>query len=128
MDGKDKSDVEEQESVEASSAVGDIGVDEKFGRVRRASAFGQLMQNKRKFLVPIVVFYLVFYMLWPVLAELTPVLDGRAIGAMTWAMVYGFAQVAMVLVVTHLFLRQANKWDVLAEEARREASGGSQTT
>lgn len=128
MDGKDKPDVEEQESVEASSVGEDAGIDEKLSRVRRTSAFGKLMQRKRRFLVPIVVFYLVFYMLWPVLAELTPVLDGRAVGAMTWAMVYGFAQAAMVLVVTHLFLRQANQWDVLVEEARREASGGSQTT
>jgi uncharacterized membrane protein (DUF485 family) len=46
-------------------------------------------------IIPAVIFFLVFYMAMPVLAEFTTVLDGQAIGALNWAYVYGFAQFLM---------------------------------
>jgi uncharacterized membrane protein (DUF485 family) len=80
------------------------------------------MQKKKAFLIPTVIFFLVFYMVMPVLGEFTTVLDGQAIGALNWAYVYGFAQFVMVWILCHLYINQAKKWDNLIEEAREEAS------
>jgi len=80
------------------------------------------MRAKKAFLIPAVIFFLVFYIAMPVLAEFTTVLDGQAIGAINWAYVYGFAQFLMVWILCHLYLIRAKKWDKLVEAAREEAS------
>jgi uncharacterized membrane protein (DUF485 family) len=95
---------------------------EEWSRVSRTSAFGELMRAKKAFIIPAVIFFLVFYMAMPVLAEFTTVLDGQAIGALNWAYVYGFAQFLMTWILCHLYLNRAKKWDKLVEEAREEAS------
>ncbi len=125
MQGNDGSNADEQAAAErAAPAQTRVGGSNTWERVKQTSAFGEMMQRKKAFFIPIVIFYCVFYMAWPILAELTTVLDGQGIGAMSWAVVYGLAQYPMVLIVAHLFLRQANKWDKLAEEARQEVSEG----
>jgi len=95
---------------------------EEWRRVSRTSAFGELMGSKKAFIIPAVVFFLVFYMAMPVLAEFTTVLDGQVVGALNWAYVYGFAQFLMTWILMHMYVRRAKKWDKLVEEAREEAS------
>jgi uncharacterized membrane protein (DUF485 family) len=95
---------------------------EEWRRVSRTSAFGELMRAKKAFIIPAVIFFLVFYMAMPVLAGFTTVLDGQAIGAVTWAYVYSFAMFPMTWILCHLYLNRARKWDKLVEEAREEAS------
>ena len=95
---------------------------EEWRRVSRTSAFGELMRSKKAFIIPAVVFFLVFYMAMPVLAEFTTVLDGQVVGALNWAYVYGFAQFLMTWILMHMYVRRAKKWDKLVEEAREEAS------
>lgn len=99
-----------------------MGRGEEWRRVSQTSAFGELMRSKKAFIIPAVVFFLVFYMAMPVLAEFTTILDGQAIGALNWAYIYGFAQFLMTWILMHLYVRRAKKWDKLVEEAREEAS------
>lgn len=99
-----------------------MGRGEEWRRVSQTSAFGELMRSKKTFIIPAVVFFLVFYMAMPVLAEFTTALDGQAVGALNWAYVYGFAQFLMTWILMHLYVRRAKKWDKLVEEAREEAS------
>ncbi len=99
----------------------------EWDRVAQTSAFEDLMRRKKAFLVPAVIFFLVFYMSLPVLAGFTTLLDGPAIGEMTWAYVFAFAQFPMVWILVHLYRNRANKWDGLIDKARREASEGRNT-
>ena len=93
-----------------------------WNQIERTSAFQELIQKKKAFLIPAVIFFLVFYMALPILGGFTTVLDGEAIGAITWAYVYGFAQFVMTWILSHLYLNRANKWDRQVEEARQEVS------
>ena len=128
MERDDRPTADERASAERGVSDGaDTGGGSAWERVERTSAFERMMRRKRAFFVPIVIFYCVFYLAWPVLAELTTVLNGPGIGAMSWAVIYGLAQFPMVLIVAHLFLWQANKWDGLVDEARQEASEGRTT-
>jgi len=93
-------------------------------RIERTSAFKELVQKRKSFIIPATIFFFVFYFGLPVLAGFTTVLDGYAIGAITWAYVYAFAQFAMTWILMHMYISRANKWDELVEQARREAAEG----
>ena len=98
--------------------------EEEWLRVERTSAFKELVRKRKSFIIPATIFFFVFYFGLPVLAGFTTVLDGYAIGAITWAYVYAFAQFAMTWILMHMYISRANKWDDLVERARREAAEG----
>ena len=112
----------EEQVATGQAAQARAGESAEWRRVERTSAFQELIQRKKAFLIPAVIFFLVFYMTMPVLAGFTTILDGQAIGAITWAYVYGFAQFLMTWILLHLYLNRAKKWDRLVEETRQEAS------
>jgi uncharacterized membrane protein (DUF485 family) len=98
--------------------------DAEWVRIERTSAFKELTRKRKAFIVPATIFFLVFYFGLPVLAGFTTVLDGYAIGSITWAYVYAFAQFAMTWILMHLYVSQANRWDDLVDRARQEATEG----
>ncbi len=98
--------------------------EEEWIRVERTSAFQEFSRRRKAFIIPATIFFLVFYFGLPVLAAFTTVLNGRAIGAITWAYVYAFAQFAMTWILMHLYVSRANRWDDLVDRARHEAAEG----
>lgn len=123
MERHDSSNADEQAATERSvPAQARAARSGEWERVEQTSAFEELTRRKKAFLIPAAIFFFVFFMGWPSLGGFTTVLDGRAVGAMTWATVYGLAQFVVVLILLHLYMRQAKKWDRLVEKARREAS------
>ncbi len=98
--------------------------DDEWVRVERTSAFNELVRSKKAFTIPATIFFLVFYFGLPVLAGFTTLLNGRAIGSITWAYVYAFAQFAMTWILMHLYVSRANRWDALVDRARHEATEG----
>jgi len=91
-------------------------------RIERTSAFKELMQKKKAFIVPAMIFFFVFYFTLPVLTAFTTVLNGAAFGPISWAYVYAFAQFAMTWGLAYAYIGQANKWDDLVDRARQEAA------
>lgn len=128
MEGDERPNLPEREDNERSGSTGNSARRGKeWVRVAQTPAFEDLMRRKKAFLVPAVIFFLVFYMSLPVLAGFTTLLDGPAIGEMTWAYVFAFVQFPMVWILCHLYRNRANKWDGLVDKARREASEGKTT-
>ena len=99
--------------------------EEEWLRIERTSAFKELVRKRKSFIIPATIFFFVFYFGLPVLAGFTTVLDGYAIGAITWAYVYAFAQFAMTWILMHLYVSRANRWDDLVDRARQEAAVGA---
>jgi uncharacterized membrane protein (DUF485 family) len=93
-------------------------------RIERTPAFKELVQKKKGFIIPATIFFLIFYFGLPVLAGFTTVLNGYAIGSITWAYVYAFAQFAMTWILMHIYVSRANRWDDLVDRARQEAAEG----
>ena len=91
-------------------------------RVERTSAFKELIRSKKAFILPMTIFFLVFYFGLPVLAGFTTVLNARVVGPLTLAYVYAFAQFAMTWIIMHLYVSRANRWDELVDQARQEAA------
>jgi uncharacterized membrane protein (DUF485 family) len=100
---------------------------EEWVRVERTSAFRELTQKRKAFIIPATIFFFVFYFGLPILAGFTTVLNGYAIGSITWAYVYAFAQFAMTWILMHLYVNRANRWDDLVDQARHEADEAGRT-
>ncbi|CAA9450036.1 hypothetical protein AVDCRST_MAG82-3715 [uncultured Rubrobacteraceae bacterium] len=97
---------------------------EEWVRVERTSAFRELTQKRKAFIVPATIFFLVFYFGLPFLTAFTTVLDANVIGAINLAYVYAFAQFAMTWILMHIYVSRANRWDDLVDRARDEAAEG----
>lgn len=95
---------------------------EHWARVARTSAFQELMQKKKRFIIPATIFFLIFYLGLPVLAGFTTILNVKVIGALSLAYIYAFAQFVMTWTLVHLYVSRANKWDDIVDQVRREAA------
>ena len=94
----------------------------EYSGMMETTAFKELVRQKRVFLIPTVVFVLLFFIMLPILSIFTDVLDGKVVGAISWAYLYAFAQFFLAWVVTFIYWRKADRWDELARRAREEAS------
>jgi len=97
---------------------------EEWVRVERTSAFQEYSRKRKAFLIPATIFFLLFFFGLPLLAAFTTVLNGKAVGPLTWAYIYGIAQFFMTWILMHVYVNQANKWDDLVERARHEVAEG----
>ncbi|SLK36272.1 integral membrane protein [Mycobacteroides abscessus subsp. abscessus] len=99
----------------------------EFVQIANSSKFKQLMSQKKKFLIPLTVFFLLFYFMLPILTSYTTILNKPAIGPITWTWVYAFAQFIMTWALCMIYVRRAMKFDELAaqivEEAKQEGAG-----
>lgn len=95
---------------------------EYWSRVAQTSAFQDLMQKKKIFIIPATIFFFIFYMGLPVLAGFTTVLNAQVIGALSLAWIYALAQFIMTWTLLHLYVSQANKWDNLVDQVRNETA------
>ena len=91
-------------------------------RPEETEAFRELVRRKRAFVVPVVIFVFLFFFTLPVLTAFTTVLNGKAIGSISWAYLYAFAQFFVAWIVASLYWRKAKQFDELARKARQEAS------
>ncbi|CAN5256583.1 DUF485 domain-containing protein [soil metagenome] len=101
---------------------------EHWSKVAQTSAFQDLMQRKKKFIIPATIFFFVYYMGLPVLAGFTTVLNVQVIGALSLAWIYALSQFIMTWTLLHLYVRQANKWDEIVDRVRDEAASESGET
>ena len=97
---------------------------EEWVAVERTTAFQEYSRKRKAFLIPATIFFLLFFFGLPLLAAFTTVLNGKAVGPLTWAYIYGIAQFAMTWILMHVYVGQANKWDDLVARARQEVAEG----
>jgi uncharacterized membrane protein (DUF485 family) len=55
----------------------------EYSGIAETEAFKELVRRKRAFLIPTVVFVLLFFIMLPILSIFTDVLDGKVIGAIS---------------------------------------------
>jgi uncharacterized membrane protein (DUF485 family) len=96
--------------------------EDEWVRLGKTSAFQELVRSKKAFILPATIFFMVFYFGLPVLTGFTTVLNGSAIGAISWAYVYAFAQFIMTWTLLHMYVSRANRWDALVDQARSQAA------
>ena len=87
-----------------------------FERIQNSSDFKAFLSKKRKFLVPMTIFFMVFYFLLPILTSYTSFLNSPAIGDISWVWIFAFSQFVMVWVLSSIYVKKAASFDKEAEQ------------
>ncbi|WP_053365064.1 DUF485 domain-containing protein [Bacillus sp. FJAT-27245] len=91
-----------------------------YSKIVQTKSFQQLLREKRKFLLPASLFFLAFYFTLPVLTAYSTILNNPAIGPISWAWVFAFAQFIMTWSLCILYTKRAAGFDLLVEEIKQE--------
>ncbi|MFS0671704.1 DUF485 domain-containing protein [Ornithinibacillus sp. 179-J 7C1 HS] len=87
-----------------------------YEKVASSPQFKQFMQNKKKFILPLTIFFLVFYFLLPISTSYGTFLNTPAIGDITWAWIFAVAQFVMTWVICTIYVKKATSFDKEANE------------
>ncbi|MCL2653291.1 MAG: DUF485 domain-containing protein [Propionibacteriaceae bacterium] len=79
--------------------------------IAKLASFVKFQRQRIAFTVPITLLAVVFYLGLPILAGFTKVLTHKAIGDITWAWLYAFAQFIMTWGLCMLYLFKAKSFD-----------------
>lgn len=79
--------------------------------------FAELKQAKRRFIIPVTIFFLVYYMALPVLVGFFPAIMKQPVwGKMNWAYLFALSQFFMTWIVCAMYVRVARRWDQMNAE------------
>ncbi|WP_316570079.1 DUF485 domain-containing protein [Neobacillus sp. YIM B06451] len=91
-----------------------------YSKIVQSSSFQQLLREKRQFLLPASLFFLAFYFTLPVLTSYSTILNNPAIGPISWAWVFAFAQFIMTWALCIIYTKRAAGFDRLVEEIKQQ--------
>lgn len=87
-----------------------------YSEIAQSPRFRALLARKKQFLIPLSVFFFVFYFALPVMTSYFPsVVNVRAVGAITWAWLFAFSQFVMIWTLCALYVKKAAAFDADAE-------------
>ena len=89
------------------------GID--YTQIVQSSEFKQLLQAKKRFIIPMTIFFFTFYFILPIMTSYSKILNTPAIGEITWAWVFGFAQFVMTWTLCILYSQKAQSFDKLSK-------------
>lgn len=84
--------------------------------VEKSEQFQQLMQNRKKFILPYTIFFMVFYFLLPIFTSYTTFLNKPAIGDISWVWLFAFAQFVMTFALCIVYVKKSAAFDKQAEQ------------
>lgn len=94
--------------------------------IAESSKFKSLTRKKKKFILPMSIFFLVFYFMLPILTSYTNVLERSAFGDISWAWIYATAQFIMTWVLCTVYVKKFQKFDKEADDIiETDVKGGS---
>lgn len=100
-------------------------MDKDYLTITQSSKFQQLLKVKKAFILPMTIFFLVFYFALPILTSYTSILNNKAFGDITWAWIFAFAQFIMTWALCMIYSNKAAQFDELAEQVVKEAKEGA---
>lgn len=107
--------------MEARKLTGNSESD--YSSIVQSSSFQKLLSEKKKFIIPITIFFFCFYFALPILTSYSTILNNNFIGSISWAWVFAFLQFVMTWGLCMLYSKKAAKFDDLAEKVLSD--GGS---
>lgn len=92
--------------------------------IAKSPKFKELLAAKRNFIIPFTIFFMIFYYILPIMTSYSKVLNTPAVGPISWAWVFAFAQFIMTWSLCHVYTAKAAKFDKQTEEILKEANLG----
>lgn len=97
---------------------------QEYVNISESPEFKTLVKKKNKFILPMTIFFLLFYFTLPLLTSFTKVLHQKAFGDITWVWVFAFAQFIMVWTLVTIYVKKAENFDKDAEVIIAKAKDG----
>jgi uncharacterized membrane protein (DUF485 family) len=96
----------------------------EWDRIATSAQFQDLLARKKAFILPALLFFLVYYLLLPILVGCAPILmSNRVLGTVTLAYLFALSQFAVGWAIAGLYLRASTKFDKLIEDLLARANG-----
>ena len=94
-------------------------------RVAAMDEFKRLIAAKRKFIMPAVIFFIVYYFALPVSVGYAPgLMSRRVFGVINLAYVFALSQFFMAWIIAALYVRAAGRFDEMARKIISKLKGG----
>ncbi len=88
-----------------------------WAEIEARPAFRHLIAEKAKFIVPAIIFFLVYYLALPVLVGYCPeLMKTKVLGQVNIAYLFALSQFFMAWIMAFVYVRVATKWDKLAAD------------
>lgn len=85
--------------------------------IASSAGFRQLLKAKRRFIIPAMIFFIVYYFALPVLVGYArPLMEKQVIGVVNLAYLFALSQFFMAWIIAALYVRAANRFDKMARE------------
>ncbi|WP_160724359.1 DUF485 domain-containing protein [Bacillus sp. USDA818B3_A] len=104
--------------MEARKTITNSEID--YNSIVHSTAFRKLLSEKKRFIIPITIFFFCFYFALPILTSYTTILNHKFFGSITWAWVFAFLQFVMTWGLCMLYSKKAAKFDELASAVVQE--------
>ncbi|MEH7239033.1 DUF485 domain-containing protein [Bacillus sp. JJ1562] len=91
-----------------------------FLKVKSSPQFKQFLSRKNKFILPMTVFFMVFYFLLPIFTSYTTFLNTPAFGDISWTWIFAVSQFVMVWVLSGIYVKKAATFDKEADQIINE--------
>jgi uncharacterized membrane protein (DUF485 family) len=94
--------------------------------IAASDQFRQLLRAKRRFIVPAVVFFVIYYFALPVLVGYAPgLMSRRVFGVVNLAYLFALSQFFMAWVIAGLYVRAAGRFDAQSRKIIEQTKGGN---
>ncbi len=91
--------------------------EEDWNRIAQSTRFRHLLSIKKMFIVPAFLFFLVYYLLLPVLIGYAPkLMSYRVIGTVTLAYLFALSQFVVGWIIAWLYLKASSRFDKLVDD------------
>ncbi|MGE7592599.1 DUF485 domain-containing protein [Peribacillus frigoritolerans] len=87
-----------------------------YEKIVASKEFQNMLSDKKKFVIPFTIFFMVYSLLLPFLVFHTDILDHPFIGDITWAWVYGVSITVMSVWVCSIYVRKSESIDEQIKE------------
>ncbi|RNB85110.1 DUF485 domain-containing protein [Brevibacillus fluminis] len=98
---------------------------DRYTAIVQSQEFKRLLAAKKAFIIPLTLFFFIFYFALPLMTAYSKVLNTPFYGSITWAWVFAFAQFIMTWALCMIYTRKAGKFDQMVNEIKQKwAKGG----
>lgn len=93
-------------------------------RLAGTQQFRELIKAKRRFIVPAMIFFVIYYFALPVLIGYArPFMEKRVLGPVNLAYLFALSQFFMAWIVAGLYVRAASRFDKMSADVVSQADG-----
>ncbi len=90
---------------------------QEWERIAASDDFKMLIVTKRKFILPAVIFFIVYYFALPVLVGYAPkLMETRIFGVVNLAYLFALSQFFMAWILAAVYVKKAGNFDALAQK------------